>query len=186
MGAAYSQWLKAREGSWSAAEISLERQLHELLLCAGPGPINHSSLMRDHSTGPAPEGMMAIERTARLASEQANTELRQRNSALLPLDEALPWCGAPLTSHCVRGRRTLAAASTWLKAREGSWSAAEISLAAASTWLKAREGSWSAAEISLERRLHELLLCAGPGPVNHSSFDERSLNWTCPRRDDGH
>ena len=165
MGAAYSQWLKAREGSWSAAEISLERQLHELLLCAGPGPINHSSLMRDHSTGPAPEGMMAIERTARLASEQANTELRQRNSALLPLDEALPWCGAPLTSHCVRGRRTLAAASTWLKAREGSWSAAEI---------------------SLERRLHELLLCAGPGLVNHSSFDERSLNWTCPRRDDGH
>ena len=104
MGAAYSQWLKAREGSWSAAEISLERQLHELLLCAGPGPINHSSLMRDHSTGPAPEGMMAIERTARLASEQANTELRQRNSALLPLDEALPWCGA--TAHFTLCTRT--------------------------------------------------------------------------------
>ncbi len=32
MGAAYSQWLKAREGTSSAAKISLERWLHKLLL----------------------------------------------------------------------------------------------------------------------------------------------------------
>ena len=48
--------------------------------------------------------MMAIERAARLASEQANAELRQRNSALLPLDEALPWCGA--TAHFTLCTRT--------------------------------------------------------------------------------
>jgi hypothetical protein len=32
MGTAYSQWLKAKEGTLSAAEINLERRLHELLL----------------------------------------------------------------------------------------------------------------------------------------------------------
>ena len=67
-------------------------------------------------TGPAPEGVMAIERAARLASEHANAQLRQRNVELQRRAAISERVASVVDAHPMSGHLIIAASGVGLVA----------------------------------------------------------------------
>ena len=106
MGVAYSQWLKAREGNSSAAEIRLERRLHELLL--------YQQRRQDE-----------------VKKQATNERQRQKRRALAPEVPTARWClclrksSATSASRCskphVRTRRSPSRRTSRERSQRSPW-----------------------------------------------------------------